>query len=176
MLHHFSFSLLGNAYAAPSCILAALWSRRRCAGEAQPALYSHLLTSTDLHTPLQISTPSMRLQRRTRKARLDRGSCPTMRPVKGSPEDKWSSELCKEGKCFCVLVNVVQQRICVWLPSLVKAQWRTCWGCAGRIGKPPWLQLVLRCEKGFYGCTHCNKTSIMMYRVSQKQCSNRTKS
>ena len=32
---------------------------------------------------------------------MDRGSCPTMRPVKGSPEDKWSSELCKEG-IICV--------------------------------------------------------------------------
>ena len=45
------------------------------------------LLSAHTYTPLQISTPSMRLQRRTRKARLDRGSCPTMRPVKGSPED-----------------------------------------------------------------------------------------
>ena len=39
---------------------------------------------------------------------------------------KWSSELCKEGKCFCVLVNVVQRRICVWLRSLLKSQWRRC--------------------------------------------------
>ena len=45
------------------------------------------LLSAHTYTPLQISTPSMRLQRRTRKARLDRGSCPTMRSVKGSPED-----------------------------------------------------------------------------------------
>ena len=51
MLHHFSFSQLGNAYAAPSCILAALWSRRRCAGEAQPT-HILILSSTHLYRSL----------------------------------------------------------------------------------------------------------------------------
>ena len=132
--------------------------------------YSPLLTSTDLYSIDEVAAQDKECAIGSRQLSYDAFR-------EGFTwGHKWSSELCKEGKCFCVLVNVVQQRICVWLPSLVKAQWRTCWGCAGRIGTPPWLQLVVRCEKGFYGCTHCNKTSIMMYRVSQKQCSNRTKS
>ena len=169
MLHHFSFSLLGNAYAAPSCILAALWSRRRCAGEAQPTLCSHLHSSTDLYSIDEVAAQDKEGAIGSRQLSYD-----------ASREGftwghKSSSELCKERKCFCVLVNVVQQRICVWLPSLVKAQWRTCWGCAGRIGTPPWLQSAVGCKKGFYGCTsqmvwHGNETSIM------KKFTHRTKS
>ena len=129
--------------------------------------YSLLLTSTDLYSIDEVAAQDKEGAIGSRQLSYD-----------ASREGftwghKWSSELCKEGICVCLLVNVAQRRICVWLRSLLKAQWRRCWGCAGRIGTPPWLQSVVGCRKRFYGCTsqmawHGNETS-MIYRVSQKK-------
>ena len=130
------------------------------------------LLSAHTYTPLQISTPSMRLQRRTRKARLDRGSCPTMRSVKGSPEDTSRPvNFAKRGNVSVFLWMLSSGGFvcdCDLCSSLNG-------GGAGRIGTPPWLQSAVGCKKGFYGCTsqmvwHGNETSIM------KKFTHRTKS
>ena len=87
-----------------------------------------------------------------------------MRPVKGSPEDKWSSELCKEG-IICVSGGFVCDcDLCSRLNG----------GGVEDVqeGLEHLPQSVVGCKKRFYGCTsqmawHGNETS-MIYRVSQK--------
>ena len=173
MLHHFNFSLLGNAYAA----LLAYWLHSEVdegAQEKRSLLSTHILilSSTHLYRSLLHRWGCSAGQGRRDWIEAVVPRCVPWRVHLRTQVVQWTLQ---RGDYLC------QQRICVWLRSLLKAQWRWCWGCAGRIGTPPWVQSVVRCEKGFYGCTsqmacHGNKTSIMMFRVSQKHCPNRTKS
>ena len=83
-------------------------------------LCSHLLSSTDLYSIDEVAAQDKEGAIGSRQLSYDAFR-------EGFTwGHKWSSELCKEGKCFCVLVNVVQRRICVWLRSLLKSQWRRC--------------------------------------------------
>ena len=121
--------------------------------------YSLLLTSTDLYSIDEVAAQDKEGAIGSRQLSYDASR-------EGFTWGQVVQSTLQRGDYLC------QRRICVLLRSLLKAQWRWCWGCAGRIGTPPWLQSVVGCRKRFYGCTsqmawHGNETS-MIYRVSQK--------